>query len=209
MEAHGISRGFSVSNRSIMDFTKLHERIPLVKGGKEKILSMSPYKNIELKMPGRHAADTTPVGGDFVVCVTDENLGWNNHQFTHTDIFVDVELKTETDSAGAIALLESYARVVQGADPEKEKIPSHNMGGMDTKTFLRAVQCLAVAEHRRYAKYEDRFGGRYLPLRFAAGIVEGHWSASDAIEKQRRGRPGVEWLERDNGKPQTTKTLMS
>lgn len=191
-------------------FDKLHEVIPYAVGGKAKILKMSPYNGITLAMPGRHSADTTPVGGDFVVMVDDENMDWVAHQFTHTDIFLDIELKKETDPDEAEFLMRRYADVVcNGDDPEKMDVAEgHTLGGIHPKTFLYAVQALAVAEHRRYAKYENKYGGRYLPLRFSAGITEGLWKATDAIEKQRMGRPGVEWLEKDKGVPYLTSELM-
>lgn len=167
---------------------------------------MSPYKGITLAMPGRHAEDTSPKGGDFVVMVTDKNMKWRNHQFTHTDIFVDVELKHNTDPATTKVLLERYLDIVA----EGIEVPSifKDIDGINSLMFLQAVQCLAVAEHRRYHQYEAKFGGRFLPFRFAAGIAEGLWTATDAVDKQKRGRPGVEWLERDHGLPILTKQLM-
>ena len=190
-----------------MKFDKLNEMIPYVKGGKQKILSMYPYNAITLRMPGRHAGDTEPVGGDFVVCVDDESMDWIEHQFTHTDLFNDLESKKSIEG---LNFMEDYLRVVRdGVDPEKIETSKYEyMNGVHPQTFLYAVQCLAVAEHRRYAKYEAKFGGRFLPFRFAAGIVEGLWTATDAADKQKRGRPGVEWLEKDFGVPALTKELM-
>lgn len=194
-----------------MKFDKLNEMIPYVKGGKQKILSMYPYNAITLRMPGRHAGDTTPVGGDFVVCVDDENMDWVEHQFTHTDLFNDLEVKVNTDPDEAMFLITRYLDVVaNGDDPEKMSVAEeHNLGGIHPQTFLYAVQCLAVAEHRRYSQFEAKFGGRFLPFRFGAGIVEGLWTATDAADKQKRGRPGVEWLEKDFGVPTLTKELMN
>jgi hypothetical protein len=182
--------------------------IPYVKGGKQKILSMYPYNAITLRMPGRHASDTTPVGGDFVVCVDDESMDWVEHQFTHTDLFNDLQLKMGVEG---LNFMEDYLKVVRdGVDPEKiETTIYENMAGIHPQTFLYAVQCLAVAEHRRYAQFESKFGGRYLPFRFGAGIVEGLWTATEAADKQKKGRPGVEWLEKDFGVPALTKELMS
>lgn len=192
-----------------MKFEKLHEMIPFVMGGKQKILTMHPYNAITLAMPGRHGKDTTPVGGDFVVMVDDDNLDWTRHQFTHTDLFVDLQLKRLYGFEVAEALMVDYLSVIKGADPEKIDWEQKNIPGLHPTTFLYAVQCLAVAEHRRYAHFEDKFGGRYLPFRFGAGIVEGLWTATDAAEKQKRGRPGVEWLEKDHGLPFLTKELMN
>lgn len=184
--------------------------VPYVTGGKPKVLTMHPYNAITLAMPGRHAKDTTPVGGDFVVMVDDESMDWTRHQFTHTDLFQDLEIKARTDPDEAGFLMRRYCDIVaEGDDPEKMGVAEdHQMGGIHPQTFMYAVQCLAVAEHRRYARYESKFGGRYLPFRFGAGIVEGLWTAADAADRQKRGRPGVEWLEKDFGVPTLTKELM-
>lgn len=172
-----------------MNFDELHAMIPYAKGGKEKVLTMSPYPGIELALPGRHAEDTTPKGGDFVVRVTDKTLGWKKHEFTHTDIFNYVD-----DEPGPYFMKE-YFDLVTGKDPGPTVIS-------------RAMQCLAVAEHRRYAKYENLYGGRFLPFRFAAGIAEGLWDSASASAMQRKGRPGVEILEKMNGLPVLTRKLM-
>ena len=190
-----------------MKFTDLHETIPYAKGGKEKILRYNPYPNITLAMPGRHALDTVPVGGDFVVMVTDPIYPVVDHQFTHTDIFKDVELRKFSSAYNNFT--DFYLEVINGADPDLCPFDSTGIGGvMDNLTFFRAAQCLAVAEHRRYEKYEAKFGGRYLPFRFAAGIYEGLWEAADAANMQRKGRPGVEMLEKLHGTPTLTKELM-
>lgn len=192
-----------------MKFDQLHSMIPYTMGGKPKVLEMHPYNAITLAMPGRHALDTTPKGGDFVVMVDDEYMDWTKHQFTHTDLFTDLELKATTLNDAARHLMECYFKVVLlGADPEKFDFQRGDWLGIHPQTFMYAVQCLAVAEHRRYARYEAKFGGRYLPFRFGAGIVEGLWTATDAADKQKRGRPGVEWLEKDYGVPELTRELM-
>lgn len=192
-----------------MKFTELHELIPFARYGKAKVLTMQPYNGVTLALPGRHAEDTSPKGGDFVVMVDDDKLNWTKHQFTHTDIFKDVFKKTQADPDLTKTLLGGYLDVVHNDLHPAIWETRKTLPGIHPQTFLYAVQCLAVAEHRRYATYEDRFGGRYLPLRFAAGIAEGLWTATDAADKQKRGRPGVEWLEKDHGKPQITKDLMN
>jgi hypothetical protein len=201
-----------------LKFEELNNTIPYAKGGKEKVLRYSPYPNITLAMPGRHAKDTIPVGGDFVVMVTDSIYPVTDHQFTHTDIFKDVEAKCSTDQELTCEFMYDYMRVIQGKEVTEywNDIPNPIAGLQDfiwegtmhPATFLHAAQCLAVAEHRRYAKYEDQFGGRYLPFRFAAGIAEELWTAADAANLQKRGRPGVEILENAHGVPEMTKELM-
>lgn len=193
-----------------MRFTELHETVPYAKGGKEKVLKFSPYPNITLAMPGRHALDTVPVGGDFVVMVNDDKLSPNpEHQFTHTDIFKDVESRQLSSSIKLDDVMSAYFQILTLNADIPDWMGDHGITAMSPTTFLQAVQCLAVAEHRRYAKFESRFGGRYLPFRFAAGIAEGLWSAADAANLQRKGRPGVEMLEKKNGTPVLTKELMN
>lgn len=192
-----------------MNFNDLQELIPYAKGGKLKSLTMSPYDGVTLAMPGRHWKDTNPVGGDFVVMIDDGKI--KDHQFKHDDIFLDVEKKAWKDSNAAAELMNSYLKIITGTDPlEFDGHHEAVMGtGINPYTFLRAVQCLAVAEHRRYAQFEHRVGGRYLPFRFAAGIVDGEWGANDCINMQKLGRPGVESLESTLGKPNLTKELFS
>lgn len=184
-----------------MNFDKLHELIPYATGGKKHAVTMTPYNAITLAMPGRHQFDTEPAGGDFVVMVSDENLGWVNHQFTHDDIFLDMEKKMKTDIISAEHLMVDYARVVFGEDPDKYSWDDRGdwEDTLHPRTFLYAIQCLAVAEHRRYWQFEKRGGGRYLPLRFTFGIVNGAWTAEDCKNFQRRGRPGLEHLEKEKG----------
>lgn len=186
-----------------MKFDELNAHIPYAVGGKEKSLTMNPYPDIVLAMPGRHAGETWPMGGDFVVMI-------GAHQFTHNFIFKDLEEKLKEDHESAAQLIEAYFAVIHGEDPNAQylSITKHSNLGINSKVFLQAVQCLAVAEHRRFARWEAKFGGRYLPFRFAAGIVAGLWTAQDAIDKQKLGRPGVEWLERKHGTPYLTTALM-
>lgn len=191
-----------------MNFSELHELVPFARYGKAKSLSMSPFNGIDLLLPGRHAEDTSPKGGDFCVCVSDEKMKWTRHQFTHTDIFRDIEKKQKADKCLVQDLIADYVDIVHNDTHVPVWDNRKGLPGLHPQTFLYGVLCLAVAEHRRYAHFEKKFGGRYLPLRFAAGISEGRWDASQAAEKQRRGRPGVEWLEKDHGVPGATQDLM-
>lgn len=191
-----------------MNFDELHAHIPYAIGGKAKTLTMSPYPNIVLAMPGRHAKETAPKGGDFVVMVSDPVFNISDHQFTHKDIFEDVLIKKEHDDIDFF--MRAYLGVIAENDPLNYS-PGDTvlMPGINFTTFLCAVQCLAVAEHRRYSQYEAKFGGRYLPFRFAAGIAEGLWTVEDAKNTEKQGRPGVEMLEKFHGVPELTKELMN
>lgn len=192
-----------------MRFDKLNEMLPYAKGGKNYLLEYSPYNAVHLAFPGRHAMDTVPVGGDYVVMIDDDRVDYLRHKFTHTDIFRDIQRKYDDSKLTCGSLVDGYLEVVLGADPEKFLTDKpEKYVGIHPHTFLRAVQCLAVAEHRRYHQFESKGGGRFLPLRFVAGIAEGLWTAADAAEKQKRGRPGVEWLEKDYGTPSWTTALL-
>jgi len=195
-----------------MRFTTLNETIPYISEGKLYSHRIEPYKNVILKMPGRHADQTTPAGGDFAVCVTDQAVQWDEKKFTHSDIFADVEARKAGSDLKVDDILYAYYQIVNGEDPEQYRAYFTSSGEpsvIPTMTFLYAVQCLAVAEHRRYSKHEVKFGGRYLPFRFTCGIVEGKWTANDASARQKMGRPGVEWLEKEFGMPTLTKELMN
>jgi hypothetical protein len=178
-----------------MNFQELNEYIPYATGEVEHVLTMKPYKNITLMLPGRHQHDTVPPGGDFVVKITDSNKKWKGHQFKHTDLFEDFEEKRNVVQLMTRELLKDYESVVNGVDPDILGWSEHDLPGIQPKTLLYACQCLAVAEHRRYGKFESKGGGRFLPLRFSTGIALGLWSAKQAADKQRQGRPGVEELE--------------
>lgn len=189
-----------------MHFKKLNETLPYVTGGKKHYLSAVIYPAIEISMPGRHQNDTIPAGGDGVILISDDTLEWTKHQFTHDDIFYDVQAKIGIDDK----FWEAYLNVIKGEDPNDYNFSRDDWaGGMHPQTFLYASQVLSVIEHRRYAKYEPQFGGRYLPFRFAAGIAEGLWDVDAAVGMQRKGRPGVEQLEKFNGLPLLTKELMT
>lgn len=187
-----------------MLFNELNREVPHVLGEVLYAVKMHPYKDVELAMPGRHQKDTPIPGGDFVVRATCKSAGWKNHPFTHDDIFDDVELKHTECPVPTQDFMNAYAQVVLGRDPEDFKYEQFvsflEDVGVFPITFLKAAQCLAVAEHRRYAKHEPRGGGRYLPLRFAMGISEGLWTAKDCKDQQRRGRPGLDHLIAQHGK---------
>lgn len=194
-----------------MNFDKLNELIPYAMGGKNHVVTMSPYNGITLALPGRHQKDTLPVGGDFVVMVSDSNLNWVNHQFTHDDLFLDIEKKCADDRELTAQFLRDYVKVVFGDDPTKMDWHRPEDKSWDEtlhpQTFLFSVQALAIAEHRRYHQHEAKGGGRFLPVRFVSGIVEGLWTAEDCKKVQRKGRIGLDHLMSVHGKPTPLKEL--
>lgn len=193
-----------------VNFSEVHAMIPYCTEGEVHSNTLQIYPDVRVKYPGRHAMDTDPVGGDFVVEVDCEAGGWKWKQFTHGDIFKDIETKSLADPTFMRERAASdLARVVEG-----ENIKPHirwealKLPGIRYRTLLEATQCLAVAEHRRYHKYDAGGGGRYLPLRYAVGIIYGHWDASSASKVQRRGIHGYKELTKEFGNPPTVKSLL-
>lgn len=193
-----------------MKFNELHTNIPYATGENLHSLRMDISPSVQIRMPGRHQHDTAIPGADFVVMVTSKILGWKFHQFTHDHIFEDIERKAAESPEQANELMNAYAAIVFGADPKEYEQMEHTWtNSLSSDDFLRAVQVLAVAEHRRYGQHEARGGGRYLPCRFASGIVEGLWTAKDCKAIQRRGRPGLDMLIAQHGKPILLKERVS
>lgn len=191
-----------------MKFQALDEEIPHAIGKKLHTVSMSPYQGVQLRMPGRHQKDTPKRGGDFVVIVTDKQAGWANHRFKHDDLFVDIESKRNISQELTTGFMQDYAAVVCGEDPTIFEYEDGAFAGtVSPKIMLCAAQCLAVAEHRRYARFESKGGGRFLPVRMAFGIAEGLWTAADAAAVQKRGRPGLEHLINTHGQPVLDESL--
>lgn len=195
-----------------MKFSEVDDLIPAATGPLYTT-TLQVYPNVSAVFPGRHQDQTDPEGLDFRVDTTSQAKGWVNHPFTHTDLFVDLQEKADADKPLTQTLVLAYAMVVRsGLDPRVAQ--NTVMGDLDTlpglepHIFLQTVQCLAVAEHRRYPQFASKFGGKFLPLRFSAGIAAGHWQAIDAANMQRRGRPGVEILEKKYGRTPLFKELM-
>lgn len=197
-----------------MNFETLHAMVPYEHEGELHSNTMQVYNDVRVKYPGKHAMDTDPVGGDMVVEVNCGNAGWAWKQFTHGDIFLDIESKTlSAPEFMKLIGAKQIAEVVSGEEiPRlgfKEMAVSLGLPGVRYQTLLEASQTLAVAEHRRYARYEANGGGRFLPLRFALGIIYGHWSASEAIRVQRTGVHGLRSLTKEYGNPPTVRAALS
>lgn len=194
-----------------MLFDELHAMVPYEHEGPVHANSLQVYPDVRVKFPGKHALDTDPVGGDFLVEVNCANAQWVWKQFTHGDIFKDIEDKTMFDpSFMAERGIVEVAHVVKGNKGIGSGIPWHavKLPGLRYKTLLQASQALAVAEHRRYHRYEKNGGGRFLPLRFAIGIVYGFWTADEAIAVQRRGVHGLRELQKEHGNPPTVHAIL-
>jgi hypothetical protein len=199
-----------------MDWNELDRTVPWivpVPSGALHTRSLVIYEAktslVRVALPGRHHADTYMPGGDFVVQVdsaggtTLSGASWEGRQFSHVDLFEDFERKAEFDAAYmqsrfAPALVQVVA---EGEDPVRiaQQLDNSALPGLEVVTSLVASQCLALAEHRRYRRYEPR-GGRCLPARFALGIIFRTWRASSAAGVQRKGAQGLQRLRREAGR---------
>lgn len=157
---------------------------------------------VRLLLPGKYQSKTTPPGGDFVVRVSSESAKWTDKAFKHSDLFADLAAKRRVHHAWlAASLAPALVRVVaEGADTDEVAPESPaGMPGLTPDAYLVASQALALAESRRYARFESRGGGRYLPARFSLGIMFGNWEGGDATRVQKQGLPGLEELRNRHG----------
>lgn len=192
-----------------MNFDALHALIPYETEGEKHSKTMLVYPDVRVKYPGKHALETAPVGGDFLVEVNCADAQWDWKRFTHSDIFEDVQKKCDSNAhIMQTRVATEIANVVLGESiPDTLNFNTLRLPGLKYRTLLQANQALAVAEHRRYHKYEQGGGGRFLPLRFSVGIIFGHWNASDASRVQRRGIHGYRELTKEFGSPPTVRAL--
>lgn len=154
-------------------------------------------RRVWVQQPGRHWDQTYSPGGDFHVRVDSPRAQtlaqeqWRAHGFSHAALFADFESKAMADASFSQRhLAPALVQVVaEGADPEElaEQLPPAELPGLEANVCLVASQCLALAEHRRYRKYEPETG-RCLPLRLSLGIMFKVWNAASASNFQKKGR---------------------
>lgn len=146
-------------------------------------------------MPGKYGLC------DFLVRVTSQQVHWHRRPFRHTELFEDVQRRYDHDPAAAQALVQAYFQVVQGQDPDHFSPLASAPDCLPPTVFLQAVQCLALAEERRYSDFSRRGGGRWLPWRFGHGIAHGHFTAAQAEAVEKSGLQGIGKLEGERGMP--------
>lgn len=192
-----------------MKWDRLEKLIPYVEVGKDElhhskvtVVREVPGAGLYAQQPGLYWRKTSPLGGDFLIEVTSSGVDWNHHQFTHTDLFEDLEKKSRRRRAymqGTWA--PALVRVVsEGEDPLRQLMGSvpPQMDGLPVGLLLEIAQCLALCEHRRYGRHEP-LGGRCLPSRFALGIIFGVWSAAEAAAVEKDGKHGLSGLRKAKG----------
>lgn len=180
-----------------MKFTDLDKHIPYMTGKKhtkETVIWKHGFdQEITALSPGKYQDVTN--GGDFVVVVTDGKAGWDKHKFRHVDLFEDFERKAQKNLEDTQRLLtETSWCCTNNGDPDELKDRA-SLPGLYEGTIHRTAQALALAEWRRYAVHEANGGGRWLFLKFLAGIVNGKWTAADAAQHEKSGMPGLRKLE--------------
>ncbi|MGH0053636.1 MAG: hypothetical protein ACQ5SW_09635 [Sphaerochaetaceae bacterium] len=187
-------------------FEELHEELPFLEKGKKHSKVLEPYESVRCKFPGKYASKTK--GGDFVV-ETDTNGKWV--PLRHKDYFRDVEVKSDKDQEWVLRdFIPQYLMAI-GVDVDTSLFPLRKGGyvwpegynytrelGYQTSIIIQTLQLIAVAEHRRYAKYEPE-GGRFLLPRFLIGIACGCWTADEANYHLKQGKPGLERLRAEKG----------
>ncbi len=186
--------------------SELNTDIPFVVGNELHVVGTEVYPGVKIMMPGKHQHETSPVGGDAVITITDLSVGWTEHKFSHTDFFKDIEMKAQYSQSQTEELMKEYISMLK---MNPLVVGQYSLPGVQAHLCLYSWQVLAVIEHRRYRQWEKQWGGMYLFPRFIFGIAEGLWTAADAANLQKRGRPGVEMLEKQYGVPILTKELMS
>jgi hypothetical protein len=203
-----------------MNFEELESFIPYVeltddvkKHSKVLEVYKRPRWSVLVKQPGKYWEKTTPAGGDMVVAVSCEEATWKRKQFKHDDLFQDVQEKLHKHTTFMQqTFAPALARVVfSGGDPGTELLGSLSpigISGLDPRAALHTAQVLALAEHRRYKQFEVQGGGRFLPARFALGIIFGRWTADEASARQWNGLPGLRKLESAHGSPPRLRDLV-
>lgn len=150
-------------------------------------------QQVEVLTPGKYQ-DVTD-GGDFVVVVTDGQAGWTNRKFRHVDLFDDFALKAAASQSDTERLLTQAAWCCTDAGDPSLLQDRAALPGLYEATVFHSLQALCLAEHRRYAQHESGGGGRWLPLRFIAGIVAQRWTAAEAAREEKSGMPGLRRME--------------
>ncbi len=197
-----------------MDFSDLNEAIPYVIEGKlhsvRTLIAKTDDWLVQARSPGKYAEKTN--GGDYVIIVHEPKAGWKWHKFTHVDLFNDIQEKVKWNTNFMQEqFAPALANVVYGKESPRAQgffYDFRNVPGISVQPLLYASQALALAEHRRYAKYEAAGGGRFLPARYALGIIFGKWSALDAANFALQGSVGIKILESKYGKPPILKDLI-
>lgn len=199
-----------------MDWDTLNDLIPwqVESWDTPEITIHSSHGRVTVRKGKKTKKETEPPGGDFIVSVTSDTAttpagkSMATHRFDQSTLLRDFERKTDASAAFMRdAFAKALVRVVaEGENPAtlvQELSPPLNVPGIDVETLLVASQCLALSEHRKYARNEP-LGGRCLPTRFALGVIFGLWSAFDATERIWLGAHRLADLRKKSGSSEPT-----
>lgn len=176
-----------------MKFKELNKAIPRASQGKKHEHRMNLAADsgwgVRVRYPGKYGPD------DYVVEVTDLDLGWENKQVKHDDLFYDIEEKLNADREWtARQLMPDLLKLVRGQSEPRALPTPDGIPGIQVAPLEFTTQALAVCEYRRFPQGDPKGGGRYLPINFMLGIVLDKWTATEAASKMRYGRPVLERL---------------
>ena len=199
-------------------------------GVRTDVLNRAGPLKVWLEQPGKHFKTHPMPGGDFKVWLQSARTGNKKRGVTFTDLFEDAAAKREwADATGedARAVLRAihhamWRIVLDGADPKEAEVELRRFvgrtatrligqaPGYELPLLLTALQCLALAEYRRYQAHETEGGGRYLMPRAISGVLYGNWTpdearpvtkTTDRVSGRLGGRPALEELEARYGRP--------
>lgn len=183
-----------------MDWNALEKAIPYVSRQSTPeapnlvtVVYDAPDGSVMARQPGLYWDLTTPRGGDFLITLTDRAASWHEKPFTHRDIFSDIQSKTlAAPEWMRLTFARALVLVVAGEQDPDAVAPEAppELPGASSRGLLRAAQCLALCEHRRYKQYEP-VGGRCLPMRYCLGIIHQLWTAEQAGACEKKGRTGL------------------
>lgn len=175
-----------------MKFDKLNDLIPKVPADKDRLHEETMYIgggygwSVRVKWPGKHKESS----GDFVVETLSEATWDDYHQFTHHDLFKDVEAKYQADPDYVLNWLIHVLGVVKGTSaPRQLSVGPSYLPGIHIDALTHSIQALTVCEYRRFPQGDVRGGGRYLPINFMLAILGGFLTMEEAEKGMRRGWP--------------------
>lgn len=181
-----------------MRFDKLNEWIPAVPADKDNLHKHTIYVaggydwSVRVKWPGKHKTSS----GDFVVETLSKPVWNRHHQFTHGDLFKDVESKHRADPEWTQPWLEDVLPMVDGkVHPARLRPLASELPGIHVDALTASLLPLVVCEFRRFPQGDVRGGGRYLPINYMLAILQGYWTPDEASKLMRKGFPSLRDLE--------------
>lgn len=203
-------------------WTELDKLVPWLSGPDLHSVALPLYQAsdgtwaVEVRQPGKHQDETYEPGGDFVVVVFSRSAGWEKGKMVqHQQVFKDVEEKCRRDEHRDF-MEARFLPVLYWAMGYGDAYPPHSLKseapadlpGLEIDALLASSQALALAEYRRFRKYEARGGGRQLPARLIAGIIERRWNALECAAARGNGLRHLNLLHAERGQTRSIRTTL-